>query len=156
MAACSCLTRRLCNALREAAREVEKIIMDTPGVQYVSTVMGYSMLSGVNTTYSSFFFISLKPWENARLPRPATLGSKPTCNGRSQEFRRELRSRFRRPPSPASAHREERPSFWKTDLAAASNFLAKNAQIFSGSGPQAPRAVRGYDNRPASTCPRLE
>ena len=44
----------------EASREVEKIIMDTPGVQYVSSVMGYSMLSGVNATYSSFYFISLE------------------------------------------------------------------------------------------------
>jgi HAE1 family hydrophobic/amphiphilic exporter-1 len=28
--------------------------------------MGYSMLSGVNATYSSFFFISLKPWEERK------------------------------------------------------------------------------------------
>src|SRR6204780_873491 len=40
----------------EAAREVEKAIMETPGVAYVSSVMGYSMLSGVNVIYSSFFF----------------------------------------------------------------------------------------------------
>jgi HAE1 family hydrophobic/amphiphilic exporter-1 len=52
----------------DAARQVEKVIMDTPGVQYVSSVMGYSMLSGVNTTYSSFFFISLKPWEERKTP----------------------------------------------------------------------------------------
>jgi HAE1 family hydrophobic/amphiphilic exporter-1 len=52
----------------EASREVEKIIMDTPGVQYVSSVNGYSLLSGVNTTYSSFYFISLKPWEERKTP----------------------------------------------------------------------------------------
>ena len=52
----------------EAAREVEKIIIDTPGVEYVSSVMGYSMLSGVNATYSSFFLVSLKPWQDRKSP----------------------------------------------------------------------------------------
>ena len=52
----------------EAARTVEKIMMDTPGVQYVSTVVGYSLLSGVNATYSAFFFISLKPWDERKTP----------------------------------------------------------------------------------------
>ena len=66
----------------EAAREVEKIMMDTPGVQYVSTVTGYSLLSGVNATYSAFFFISLKPWDERKTPERATRGSKPTCNKR--------------------------------------------------------------------------
>jgi hydrophobic/amphiphilic exporter-1 (mainly G- bacteria), HAE1 family len=60
----------------DAARQVEKIIMDTPGVQYVSSVMGYSMLSGVNTTYSSFFFVSLKPWEERKTPETSYEGIK--------------------------------------------------------------------------------
>jgi len=50
----------------EAAKIVEKIILNTPGVKYVSTVVGYSMLSGVNTTYSSFFFISFENWDERK------------------------------------------------------------------------------------------
>jgi hydrophobic/amphiphilic exporter-1 (mainly G- bacteria), HAE1 family len=46
----------------DASKEVEQIIRNTPGVKYVSSVVGYSMLSGVNTTYSSFFFVSFKNW----------------------------------------------------------------------------------------------
>ena len=60
----------------EAAREVEKALMETPGVQYVSSVMGYSMLSGVNATYSSFFFVSLKPWEERKTPETSYEGIK--------------------------------------------------------------------------------
>src|SRR3984885_11941631 len=45
-----------------AAREVEQAIMQTPGVQYVSSVIGFNMLSGVTTSYNSFFFITLKKW----------------------------------------------------------------------------------------------
>jgi HAE1 family hydrophobic/amphiphilic exporter-1 len=45
-----------------AVRDVEKIIMETPGVEYCTSIMGYSMLSGVVNTYSGFFFVTLKPW----------------------------------------------------------------------------------------------
>jgi HAE1 family hydrophobic/amphiphilic exporter-1 len=47
----------------EASREVEDILLKTPGVRYVSSVVGYSLLSGVSTTYSSFFFVSFKDWD---------------------------------------------------------------------------------------------
>jgi hydrophobic/amphiphilic exporter-1 (mainly G- bacteria), HAE1 family len=59
-----------------AAAEVEQILQNTPGVQNVSTVIGYSMLSGVNTTYSAFFFVSLKPWEERKSPEESYEGIK--------------------------------------------------------------------------------
>jgi HAE1 family hydrophobic/amphiphilic exporter-1 len=52
----------------EASREVEDILMKTPGVRYVSSVVGYSLLSGVSTTYSSFFFVSFKDWAERKAP----------------------------------------------------------------------------------------
>ena len=42
--------------------------METPGVQYCTTVVGYSLLSGVTNTYSGFFFITLKPWHERKSP----------------------------------------------------------------------------------------
>ena len=60
----------------EAARQVEKIIMDTPGVENVSSVLGYSLLSGVQTTYSSFFFVSFKPWDERKTPETSYDGIK--------------------------------------------------------------------------------
>jgi HAE1 family hydrophobic/amphiphilic exporter-1 len=60
----------------EAAKQVEKIIMDTPGVENVSSVLGYSLLSGVQTTYSSFFFISFKPWDTRKTPETSYDGIK--------------------------------------------------------------------------------
>ena len=38
--------------------------------------MGYSMLSGVNATYSSFFFVSLKPWDERKTPETSYDGIK--------------------------------------------------------------------------------
>ncbi|OPY74304.1 MAG: Efflux pump membrane transporter BepG [Syntrophorhabdus sp. PtaU1.Bin050] len=49
-------------------KDVEKIIMETPGVKYCTAIAGYNMLSGVTNTYSSFFFITLKPWHERKKP----------------------------------------------------------------------------------------
>src|SRR5271156_2695563 len=45
------------------AADVEKIIMKTPGVQYTTTVVGFSLLSFVRTSYNAFFSVALKPWD---------------------------------------------------------------------------------------------
>ena len=50
----------------EAAKQVENIILKTPGVEHVSTVVGYNMLSGVNSTFNAFFFVTFKPWEERK------------------------------------------------------------------------------------------
>ncbi|HEY6197161.1 MAG TPA: efflux RND transporter permease subunit [Candidatus Binatia bacterium] len=44
------------------AKRIEAILKDTPGVQSYNTVVGFSLLSFVNTTYNAFFFVTLKPW----------------------------------------------------------------------------------------------
>ena len=49
-------------------RQCEKILQETPGVEYVSTVTGYNFLTGVNTTYSGIFFVSLKDWGKRKAP----------------------------------------------------------------------------------------
>ncbi len=50
------------------AKQAEEMIMSTPGVQYATTVTGYSMLSQVTNTYSAFFFITLKEWSERKAP----------------------------------------------------------------------------------------
>src|SRR5712675_532178 len=47
-----------------AARQVEEILANTPGVQYTTSVVGFSLLSFVRTTYNGFFFVTLKPWSS--------------------------------------------------------------------------------------------
>src|ERR1700722_2929967 len=46
----------------EAAKQVEEILPNTPGVEYTTSVVGFSLLSFVRTTYNGFFFVTLKPW----------------------------------------------------------------------------------------------
>ena len=49
-----------------ASRKVEEILMQTPGIDHVTTVVGYNMLSGVQNTYSAFFWVTLKEWKERK------------------------------------------------------------------------------------------
>jgi HAE1 family hydrophobic/amphiphilic exporter-1 len=52
----------------DVSRKIEDIVTKTPGVEGVTSVIGYSMLSGVQATYSSFYFITLKEWAERKAP----------------------------------------------------------------------------------------
>jgi HAE1 family hydrophobic/amphiphilic exporter-1 len=45
-----------------ASRQVEEILAHTPGVRYTTSVVGFSLLSFVRTSYNAFYFVTLKPW----------------------------------------------------------------------------------------------
>ncbi len=51
-----------------AAEQAYDILSKLPGVQSVTTVCGFSLLSGVQNTYSSFFFVEMKPWSVRNTP----------------------------------------------------------------------------------------
>jgi HAE1 family hydrophobic/amphiphilic exporter-1 len=114
----------------EASREVEKVILETPGVQYVSSVMGYSMLSGVNATYSSFFFISLKPWDERKTPETSYDGIKAHLQQALAQVSSGLAFSFP-PPAIPGVGTSGGATFILEDRSGGSvDFLAKNAQIF--------------------------
>ncbi|HEU5078126.1 MAG TPA: multidrug efflux RND transporter permease subunit [Opitutaceae bacterium] len=52
----------------EAAKKVEAVLKETPGVKGYVSVLGFSLLSTVQSTYNAFFFVTLKPWEERTKP----------------------------------------------------------------------------------------
>ncbi|HEV3333614.1 MAG TPA: multidrug efflux RND transporter permease subunit [Bryobacteraceae bacterium] len=48
----------------EVARKIENILSQTKGVKYTSSVIGFSLLSLVRTSYNAFFFVTLDPWSS--------------------------------------------------------------------------------------------
>ena len=52
----------------EVSRKIEDMILKTPGVHSVTSVLGFSMLSGAQNTYSSFYWITLKEWAERKTP----------------------------------------------------------------------------------------
>src|SRR5260221_9809366 len=49
-------------------RQVEEILGKTPGIKHYTTVVGYSLLSGVRNTYSAFFWVTLNEWSERTKP----------------------------------------------------------------------------------------
>ncbi|MGA2348161.1 MAG: efflux RND transporter permease subunit, partial [Candidatus Sulfotelmatobacter sp.] len=47
----------------QAAAQIENIMANTPGVKYTTSVIGFSLLSFVRTSYNAFFVVTLKPWD---------------------------------------------------------------------------------------------
>jgi HAE1 family hydrophobic/amphiphilic exporter-1 len=50
------------------SKQVADIVGKIPGVQHVTTIVGFNLLSGVQNTYSAFYFITLKPWKERTAP----------------------------------------------------------------------------------------
>jgi HAE1 family hydrophobic/amphiphilic exporter-1 len=50
------------------ARGVEDVVLHTPGVQGCTSVIGFSLLTRVQNTYSAFFFVTEKPWDERKSP----------------------------------------------------------------------------------------
>ncbi len=123
----------------EAARQVEKIIMDTPGVEYVSSVMGYSMLSGVNATYSSFFFISFKPWDERKTPETSYDGIKaPPGEGAVASASPALAFSFPPPAIPGVGTSGGATFILEDRSGGGIEFLAKNTQAFMAEARKRP------------------
>src|SRR5579862_2998504 len=50
----------------DVAAKIEKILANTPGVEHTTSVVGFSLLSFVRTSYNAFFFVTLKPWDDRK------------------------------------------------------------------------------------------
>ena len=51
-----------------ACAKVEAVLRATPGIEHVTTVVGFNLLSTVQTTYNGFFFVTLKEWSERKKP----------------------------------------------------------------------------------------
>jgi len=115
----------------EVCRRVEKILMETKGIQYATNVVGFSLLTRVTATYNGFFFVSLTPWserEEKDLEAHAILRQ---VNARlSREVPEAVAFAFSPPAIPGLGNAGGF-SFWLQDRAGRDvDFLAKNLQVF--------------------------
>ena len=114
----------------EGAREVEKTLLETPGVQYVSTIIGYSLLSGVNATYSAFFFVSLKPWDERKTPEESYDGIKAHMQRALSKLPSGLAFSFPPPAIPGVGTSGGATFILEDRSGSGVEFLGKNARIF--------------------------
>src|SRR5881275_3236368 len=64
----------------QASRKIEDILSKIPGVQYTTSVVGFSLLSLVQNTYSAFFFVTFKPWSERTKPEEQYAAIKANIN----------------------------------------------------------------------------
>jgi HAE1 family hydrophobic/amphiphilic exporter-1 len=50
----------------EVAAKIERVLAKTPGIEHTNTIIGFSLLSFVRTSYNAFFFVTLKPWDERK------------------------------------------------------------------------------------------
>jgi HAE1 family hydrophobic/amphiphilic exporter-1 len=50
----------------EAAADLERAVLNVPGVEGITSVIGFSLLSFTQSTYNSFFFVTLKDWDKRK------------------------------------------------------------------------------------------
>jgi hydrophobic/amphiphilic exporter-1 (mainly G- bacteria), HAE1 family len=50
----------------EAAQQISKALLNTPGIENVIAVNGFSLLTQTQSTNTAFFFITLKPWDQRK------------------------------------------------------------------------------------------
>ena len=68
------------------AKTVEDILMKTRGVDHVTSVVGYNMISGVQNTFSSFFWVTLKEWGERKAPEETYDAIRAHINGELRQL----------------------------------------------------------------------
>ncbi len=115
----------------EVCRKVEKILAETPGIRYGTSIIGFSLLTRVSATYNGFFFVSLKPWrerEGKDLVASAILQK---LNGRLSKEVPEANAFGFSPPAIPGLGSAGGFSFWLQDRSGGDvDFLGRNLQSF--------------------------
>jgi HAE1 family hydrophobic/amphiphilic exporter-1 len=122
----------------DAARLVEKAILDTPGVANVTSIQGYSLLSGVNATYSSFFFVSLKPWAERKTPETSYNGVKAHLQKALSQVPAGIAFSFPPPAIPGVGTSGGATFVLEDRSGSPIEFLAKNTQLFMAEARKRP------------------
>jgi HAE1 family hydrophobic/amphiphilic exporter-1 len=68
-------------------QKIEKILGETKGVKYTTTIAGYSLLAGASAPYMAFYFVALDPWDERK-------GADMTAKAIVRRLNGELRSRI--------------------------------------------------------------
>src|SRR6202011_5749035 len=112
------------------ARKIEDVLASTPGVQYTTSVIGFSLLSFVRTSYNGFFFVTLKPWDQRKSREQQFQEIKQRINGALSQIPEGIAFSFS-PPAIPGVGTSGGFTFALEDRAGGDvQFLASNLQTF--------------------------
>jgi HAE1 family hydrophobic/amphiphilic exporter-1 len=119
-------------------KQAEEILKATPGVQYYSSIVGYSMLSQVQNTYSGFFFITLEDWGKRKKPEEKYEAIMAHLNKKFGEITGAIGFAFSPPAIPGIGAAGGVTFILEDRVGKDIGFLAENAQKFVAAARERP------------------
>jgi HAE1 family hydrophobic/amphiphilic exporter-1 len=115
----------------QVLKKIEGILEKTEGIQYYTTIGGFSLLSRTSASYQGFFFTSFKPWHERPSKQLEAKGIVATINGALASQVPEAVAFSFSPPSIPGLGNAGGFSFWLQDRSGGSvEFLDQNLQKF--------------------------
>jgi len=136
----------------EVSKKVEAILKQTEGVQYTTTINGFSLLNRVSASYNGFFFVSLAPWDERKQTAAEIVK---TVNVRLANEVPEAIAFLFSPPAIPGLGNSGGLSFWLQDRSGGSvEFLDQNVQKFLAAARQRPE-LAGVVSQFSATTPQI-
>jgi HAE1 family hydrophobic/amphiphilic exporter-1 len=125
-----------------ALKKVEDILAKTAGVQYFTTVSGFSNISRTSASYQGFFFVALKPWDERKSSALQVQGILDTLNKEMAVQVPEANCIAILPPAIPGLGNAGGFSMWIQDRSGSTpQFLDQNLQKFLAAARQRPELV---------------
>ena len=122
-----------------AASQIEGILLKTPGVKYVTSIIGFNLLSTVTSTYTGFFFITLEEWSKRKTPELQVDAIQATINRELAALARPTASFAFPPPAIPGIGTAGGVTFMLEDRSGGSvKFIAENTQKFMAEARKRP------------------
>jgi HAE1 family hydrophobic/amphiphilic exporter-1 len=137
------------------SKTVEQIIMDTPGVESVTTVDGFSLLTSSYSSNNTFFFIWLKPWEERPGLMNSSFGIIRALNARlAREFQQGVAMAFGPPAIPGLGNGSGFSMMLQDRGGNSPEYLEENARAFVQAAVKRPE-VAGATTLYRASVPQL-
>jgi len=139
----------------EVLRKIEKIIARNEGVQYTTTVGGFSLLTRTSASYQGFFFLGLKPWGERKSKQLQARAIVDSLNGQLMTQVPEAIAFALMPPAIPGLGNAGGFSFWLQDRSGGSvEFLDQNLQKFLAAARKRPE-LTGVLTQFNATVPQI-
>ena len=121
-----------------AARKVEDILLKTPGVEGVTSVVGFSLLSFTQNTYNTFFFVTLKDWDARKAKDEQYLAIQQSVGGALAQLKEAIAFSFQPPAIPGVGSAGGATFVLEDRSGSGQEFLAENVNKFIAAARKRP------------------
>ncbi|MBF0571086.1 MAG: efflux RND transporter permease subunit [Candidatus Omnitrophica bacterium] len=137
------------------ARKIEGILGQTPGIQYYTSISGFSLLTRVSASYNGFFFVTLSPWDERKSRQLQIQSIINSINKKLAAEVPEARAFVGLPPAIPGLGTSGGFSFWLQDKSGGSiEFLDQNVKKFLAACKKRPE-LAGVTSGFSATVPQV-